>query len=204
MFAYCRNNPVNRKDAFGTADVCVEDFNQDNNPFNDLGNPTGSGGGSCSYCFGAPSYSSSTSTSYYGSNPYYSTGTSSTYNTTTSSAGSTGGCGSYSTNYGSASTQMGYNTSPITIPSAAWDVLKHISTHNGAPPTGYKGGKIFLNDGRDGGQVLPDRGMPYRKYDIYPKGALSGGRGKERIVCGSDGSAWYTNDHYFSFTEMWR
>lgn len=45
MFAYCRNNPVNRKDAFGTADVCVEDFNQDNNPFNDLGNPTGSGGG---------------------------------------------------------------------------------------------------------------------------------------------------------------
>ena len=45
MFAYCRNNPISRKDASGTEDVSVEDFNQDNNPLNDLGNPTGSGTG---------------------------------------------------------------------------------------------------------------------------------------------------------------
>ena len=45
MFAYCRNNPVVRKDASGTEDVSVEDFNEDNNPLNDVGNPTGSGGG---------------------------------------------------------------------------------------------------------------------------------------------------------------
>jgi len=45
MFAYCRNNPVSRKDASGTEDVCVENFNEDNNPLNDLGSPSGLGGG---------------------------------------------------------------------------------------------------------------------------------------------------------------
>ena len=45
MFAYCRNNPVSRKDASGTEDVSVEDFNEDDNPLNDLGNPSGGGGG---------------------------------------------------------------------------------------------------------------------------------------------------------------
>ena len=45
MFAYCRNNPVSRKDASGTQDVCVEDFNEDDNPLNDIGNPSGGGGG---------------------------------------------------------------------------------------------------------------------------------------------------------------
>ena len=46
MFSYCRSNPASRKDASGTDDVCATDFNQDNNHANDLGNPTGVGGGS--------------------------------------------------------------------------------------------------------------------------------------------------------------
>ena len=45
MFAYCRNMPVSRKDASGTDDVCVDIFNEDNNPLNDLGSPSGGGGG---------------------------------------------------------------------------------------------------------------------------------------------------------------
>ena len=45
MFAYCRNNPVTRRDTSGTDDVCATDFNQDNNPLNDLGSPSGGGGG---------------------------------------------------------------------------------------------------------------------------------------------------------------
>ena len=45
MFSYCRNNPASRKDTSGTEDVCVEDFNEDDNPLNDVGNPTGGGGG---------------------------------------------------------------------------------------------------------------------------------------------------------------
>ena len=36
---------MSRKDASGTEDVCVTDFNEDNNPLNDLGTPSGSGGG---------------------------------------------------------------------------------------------------------------------------------------------------------------
>ena len=37
MFAYCRNNPISRKDAMGTDDVCVTDVNDDDNPLNDVG-----------------------------------------------------------------------------------------------------------------------------------------------------------------------
>ena len=52
MFAYCRNNPVKRKDVTGTDDVCVTD-GEDDNPFNDVyygrggagGGGNGSGGG---------------------------------------------------------------------------------------------------------------------------------------------------------------
>ena len=36
---------MNRRDAYGTEDVCATDFNQDNNPLNDLGSPSGGGGG---------------------------------------------------------------------------------------------------------------------------------------------------------------
>ena len=50
MFAYCRNNPVCRKDATGTDDVSATDFNSDNNHANDLGGAVrpgnGRGGGS--------------------------------------------------------------------------------------------------------------------------------------------------------------
>ena len=45
MFAYCRDNPVSRKDAFGTDDVSATDFNQKNTPLDDLGNPSGLGSG---------------------------------------------------------------------------------------------------------------------------------------------------------------
>ena len=42
MFAYCRNEPVFRKDTHGTDDVCVTNFDDDNNPLNDLGkSPSG-------------------------------------------------------------------------------------------------------------------------------------------------------------------
>ena len=37
MYAYCRNEPVFRKDAFGTEDVCVTNTEDDDNPLNDYG-----------------------------------------------------------------------------------------------------------------------------------------------------------------------
>ncbi len=46
MFAYCRSEPVFRKDVHGTEDVCVTNADDDNNPLNDLGkSPSGGGGG---------------------------------------------------------------------------------------------------------------------------------------------------------------
>jgi guanyl-specific ribonuclease Sa len=41
----------------------------------------------------------------------------------------------------------------------------------------------------------------YREYDVQPyKQGVN--RGSERIVRGSDGSAYYTSDHYKTFTKL--
>ncbi|WP_461109531.1 ribonuclease domain-containing protein [Tessaracoccus terricola] len=42
--------------------------------------------------------------------------------------------------------------------------------------------------------------MRQLKWDLYPQDA--GPRGMERLVTGSDGSAYYTRDHYESFVTM--
>ena len=76
----------------------------------------------------------------------------------------------------------------------AWTVLNRIDA-KGAPLPGYKGGSIFKN--KDG--VLPETpGVTYREWDVnpYTKGV---DRGVERIVTGSDGSAFWTGDHYDTF-----
>lgn len=41
------------------------------------------------------------------------------------------------------------------IPQNAIDIAKQIKQNNGTPPPGYKGGREFKNDGRGGGQILP-------------------------------------------------
>ncbi len=49
MFAYCRNNPVCRIDISGTADAdCVDESNEDWEPFDDAGR--GGGGGGSAWC----------------------------------------------------------------------------------------------------------------------------------------------------------
>jgi len=44
--------------------------------------------------------------------------------------------------------------------------------------------------------------MNYTEWDVNPfiKGV---NRGTERVVIGSDGSAYYTGDHYESFLQFW-
>ena len=88
-----------------------------------------------------------------------------------------------------------------TIPDKARDIVKQVKAHNGAPPKGYKGGRTYKNIPlEDGAQKLPE-GVKYKEYDINPyvKGQ---NRGTERIVIGDDGSVWYTNDHYYTFTQI--
>jgi len=90
------------------------------------------------------------------------------------------------------------------VPQNAWETWLHVST-KGAPMRGYKGGKTFNNSGKNG-EYLPDQAangsaITYREWDVNPyvKGTNRGG---ERLVTGSDGSAYYTNDHYKTFTRF--
>lgn len=80
-------------------------------------------------------------------------------------------------------------------PQQVQDVLSHIKSHNGSPPKGLKGGKTFGNT--DG--TLPG-GITYKEYDVNPKTGAT--RDAERIVIGSDGSVYYTTDHYKTFTKL--
>lgn len=90
-------------------------------------------------------------------------------------------------------------------PQKVTDVLKYVR-ENGKAPSGYKGGRTFENDGRGLGQKLPEmdaNGNPikYQEWDVnpYTKGV---NRGAERLVTGSDGSAYLTGDHYNTFSPI--
>ena len=82
---------------------------------------------------------------------------------------------------------------PIPIPLKALLALATVD-ETGKAPEGYKGGRSYENDGREGTQLLPGtdaNGDPiaYREWDVNPhqKGV---DRGAERIVTGSDGHAY--------------
>ena len=93
----------------------------------------------------------------------------------------------------------------VEIPAQVEAVLKAIDATD-KPPPGYLGGGEYRNSGRRGEQLLPrvDReGDPiaYRTWDIHPSGP-GRGRGAERLVTGSDGSAYYTPDDYRTFVAV--
>lgn len=64
---------------------------------------------------------------------------------------------------------------------------------------GTKRGRPFENDG-DPLPTTDASGRPiiYQEWDVNPK-VPGQARDEERIVTGSDGSAWYTTDHYGTF-----
>ena len=93
------------------------------------------------------------------------------------------------------------NNESSSVPDKAKKVANEVKSNNGTPPKGYKGGRTYKNiPTEEGAQKLPD-GVNYKEYDVNPyvKGQ---NRGAERIVIGDDGSVWYTNDHYYSFTKI--
>ena len=85
---------------------------------------------------------------------------------------------------------------------------KWVKTNKGKKiPGTKKGGVTFSNDSRGGGQVLPKKdanGNPitYKEYDINSAPKPGQTRGAERMVVGSDGKAYYTDNHYKTFTEI--
>ncbi|WP_219460856.1 ribonuclease domain-containing protein [Nonomuraea rhizosphaerae] len=87
----------------------------------------------------------------------------------------------------------------------AHDTADYVLQH-GSPPPGYRGGRTFANDGRGGGTILPrvdanGNAITYREWDVNPYTRGVNG-GAERVVTGSDGRAYYTTDHYDTFTQF--
>lgn len=87
------------------------------------------------------------------------------------------------------------------VPQKVYDVLKYVRTH-GSAMDGYVGGRDFSNREK----LLPERDnngkyIQYREWDVNPK-VKGQNRGAERLVTGSVGSAWYTGDHYQSFSPI--
>lgn len=80
------------------------------------------------------------------------------------------------------------------VPPKVYEVLAEIQKRRGASPPGYIGGRVFEN--RE--QRLP-KGR-YREYDVNPR--IPGrNRGAERLVIERrTGKAYYTRDHYRTFT----
>lgn len=84
------------------------------------------------------------------------------------------------------------------IPAYVLTTYDFIKKHGDAPH-GYYGGRAFQNRekrlplrGKNGAQVQ------YREWDVHPR-RDGVDRGAERLVTGSDGTAWYTADHYRTF-----
>jgi RHS repeat-associated protein len=64
-------------------------------------------------------------------------------------------------------------------------MINYLENNNGTPPSGYKGGKVFRNNGSNNSEILPNAG--YKEYDVNPR--IPGqNRGSERLVGGDDGS----------------
>ncbi|MBL7827297.1 MAG: hypothetical protein JNJ57_11740 [Saprospiraceae bacterium] len=87
------------------------------------------------------------------------------------------------------------------VPAYVLDVLRYIRS-NGQAPEGYVGGREFQNREKR----LPQKNaagtrIRYSEWDVHPKTAGKN-RGAERLVTGSDHSAWYTADHYKSFLKI--
>jgi guanyl-specific ribonuclease Sa len=87
------------------------------------------------------------------------------------------------------------------VPDKALKALEYIDRNDKAPE-GYEGGRSFHNaEGllpREDGQKRPLR---YREWDVNPH-VTGKNRGAERLVTGSDGSAYYTADHYRTFVKI--
>jgi dienelactone hydrolase len=90
---------------------------------------------------------------------------------------------------------------PAGVPAKVMAVLKHIDDQ-GEAPAGYEGGRTFGNfESHLSRRDSDGRTVKYREWDVNP---LRPGvnRGAERLVTGSDGSAYYSDDHYRTFKKI--
>ncbi|MFF2088844.1 ribonuclease domain-containing protein [Nocardia sp. NPDC058176] len=101
------------------------------------------------------------------------------------------------------------SAAPVTkasgVPDRAYTTLVEIDAGrwpDSANAPGTKGGIHFMNrEGRLPAKDSAGKSVTYQEWDVNPK-QRNRSRDAERIVTGSDGSAWYTGDHYDTFTRM--
>lgn len=84
----------------------------------------------------------------------------------------------------------------------AAEVAVEVKANNGRAPSGYVGGRVFGN--HEG--VLPakdgkGKALTYWEYDVFPY-REGRNRGAVRVVIDSNWTAWYTRDHYKSFSKL--
>ncbi len=83
----------------------------------------------------------------------------------------------------------------VSVPQYALEVLSYVKKYDKAPQN-YVGGRLFEN--RE--NRLP-RNTSYREWDVRPK-SKGKNRGAERLITSKDKHAYFTNDHYRSFTKI--
>jgi ribonuclease T1 len=87
------------------------------------------------------------------------------------------------------------------VPSKVMKTLQFI-LENDKAPSGYVGGRKFTN--REKRLPKNDENgnkINYQEWDVNPK-VKGVNRGAERLITGSDNTAYFTNDHYKTFTKI--
>jgi ribonuclease T1 len=98
-------------------------------------------------------------------------------------------------------TREGKSQSTQKVPDYVLDVLSFIRK-NGEAPEGIVGGREFQNrEKRLPAKASDGKKIRYSEWDVHPK-VKGQNRGPERLVTGSDHSAYYTRDHYKSFIKI--
>ena len=94
------------------------------------------------------------------------------------------------------------NTQPqVQIPAYVLETLQFIR-RNGQAPEGFVGGREFQNkEKRLPAKDSGNKRIRYSEWDVRPK-VQGQNRGPERLVTGSDHSAYYTRDHYKTFLKI--
>lgn len=87
------------------------------------------------------------------------------------------------------------------VSNQAITVLKYVDEHGDAMD-GYEGGRTFGNyEHRLATNDKSGKRVKYREWDVNPHRA-GVNRGTERLITGSDDTAWYTDDHYNTFKKI--
>ena len=114
-------------------------------------------------------------------------------------------CSSGGATGGGSSSQTSASGSAQSTPKRVTDTLAHIDAGDwpdAAHAPGTHGGDPFGNrEKRLPATDSAGKKVKYTEWDVNAK-KKGQGRDAERIITGSDGSAWYTLDHYSHFTRI--